>query len=233
MTLVNSLVPIARSCEALPVEDSPWSYKFRADAPRCEGMYRSPVSGDPRMALVSLTFGRVAYDMAKDPYIEIKLSVPATEKTSIRAVGIPERLYYRLDVELGEGEIAFRLPLGDVIAPEGISPDAFGVFGLRTLAGGQNAFLPVHAHKAGTVDSSEVIAVVRPGVDVSDVQWRRYAPGVLPTPWTPVAGAGGLIPEGTRLEIALGKAIPPHTTLEVSYLSEGVGRSDPFIVLDR
>jgi hypothetical protein len=232
MMLTNPTVGIAQSCEALPGDDSPLSYRFRANVPRCEGMYRYRVAGDLGIALVSLTFGKVTYDTRRDQYLEIKLPEPA-DKTLIRAVGVPERLYYRLDVELGPGRSEFRLPLADVVAPQNILPDDFGIYGMRTLPGGQNAFLPVHAYGSSVVAQGEVVAVIRPGTDVTDVQWRRYAPGVAPTTWTPVVGAGGLVPEGTRLEIVLGKDVPPQMTLEVSYLSQGIGQADRFVLLAR
>jgi hypothetical protein len=49
------------------------SYWFRP--PRCEGIYRSPVAGNPEMTLVSFTFGRVTYDTKQDQYLEITLPV--------------------------------------------------------------------------------------------------------------------------------------------------------------
>ena len=91
----------------------------------------------------------MAYDTRRDKYLEIGLPFEPTEKTLIRAVGVPERLYYRLDVELGPGRRVFRLPLRDVVAAENILPEAFGVYGVRRLRAGQDAFLPVHAHPPG------------------------------------------------------------------------------------
>ena len=41
------------------------------------------------------------YNVQQDKYLEIKLPTEPSEKTLIQAVGIPERLYYRLDAELG------------------------------------------------------------------------------------------------------------------------------------
>jgi hypothetical protein len=235
LLIISPTVAFAQSCDSLPIDGSPLSYRFRTNVPRCEGMYRSPVSGEPGMSLVSLTFGKVTYDTKQDAYLEIKLPVDPTEKTPVRAVGIPERLYYRLDAELGPGRSALRLPLADVVVPENISPEEFGVFGLRMLAGGQNAFLPVIAHGAGADSDAraEVVAVVRPGADVSDVRWREYVSGTSPTAWVPVTGGSGLVPEGTRLEIVVGTAIAQRTTLDVSFLLQGVGRADRFVLMAR
>jgi hypothetical protein len=183
------------------------------------------------MTLVSLTVGKVAYDLRQDQYLEIKLPAEPAEETLVRAVGVPERLYYRLDFNLGPGQNDFRLPLADVIAPEKIEPEAFGIYRRRSLPSGQTAFIPIYARVSGATGQTKVVAVVRPGNDVSDVQWRRYAPGALPTAWVPVATASGLVPEGTRLEIALGETAP-ETIFEVSFLSQGVGRADRFLLLD-
>jgi hypothetical protein len=234
--LNNSAAAIAQSCEALDVDtSSPLSYQFRVNAPRCEGLYRYRTGGDQGMALVSLTFGKVAYDTKRDQYLEIKLQAKPTEKTLIRGVGVPERLYYRLDFELGPERSEFRLPLADVVVPGNILPEAFGIYGMRSLPGGQNAFVPVYARGAAAPAQTEmVVAVVRPRADVTDVQWRlRDAPGVPTTAWVPVVGASGLVPRGTRLEIPLGKDIPPQMTLEVSFLLRGVGASTLFALATR
>jgi hypothetical protein len=226
---------VAQSCEVLPIDTSieyRLNYQFRSNAPRCEGMYQRAVSGEPGMELVSLTFGNVVYDTRSDRYLEIKLPAGSLNNTSIQAVGIPEHLYYRLDVKLGVGQTAFRLPLGDVIAPRNILPDAFGIYGMRRLPDGQTVFLPVYAQRAGAAPGSEVVAVIRPGADVSNVQWRRYSSGGLSTTWAPVSSASGLVPRARRLEIIVGKDIPPQTTLTVSYLLGGLGRADEFTLLD-
>jgi hypothetical protein len=136
--LINPAVGVAQSCEPLPVDGSPLSYRFRTNVPRCEGMYRSPVSGHLGMTLVSLTYGKIAYDK-RDQYLEITLTAEPAETTLIQAVGIPERLYYRLDAELGKGKSVFRLPLGDVVAANNISPEQFGIYAVRKLPGSQNA----------------------------------------------------------------------------------------------
>ncbi len=230
----------AQTCEPLPIDETlPSRYRFHANAPRCEGMFRSPVSSRPRMTLVSLTFGKVTYDTKRDQYLEIKLPAEPAETTLIQGVGIPERLYYRLDVELQRGKSFFRLPLADVIARENILPERLGIYAVRKLPEGQNAFVPVYAHGSGAavqgdaVQGDNVIAVVRPGADVTDVQWRRSAPSGRPEAWKPVARPSGLIPEGTRLEIVLGKDMLPQTILDMSFRSNGIDGAARFVLLAR
>lgn len=193
--LINPAVGIAQSCEALPVDGSPLSYRFRANVPRCEGMYRSPVSGHPGMTLVSLTYGKVAYDTRRDQYLEIKLTVEPAETTLIQAIGIPERLYYRLDAELGRGKSVFMLPLADVVAANKILPEQFGIYAVRKLPGSQNIFVPVYAHGSVAAAQGDVVAVMRPGADVTDVRWRSYAPGVPLQPGCPLQGRADWCPK--------------------------------------
>jgi hypothetical protein len=232
--LTDPTAGIAQSCAALPVDGSTLSYRFRANVPRCEGMYRSPVAGQPGMTLVSLTYGKVTYDTSQDHYLEIKLALAPTDTTLIQAVGIPERLFYRLDAEFERGQSGLRLPLADVIAAEKILPKDFGIYAVRKLPGSQNAFIPVYAHGAATpAQRGDVVAVVRPGADVTDVYWRSHAPNASPKAWTPVVGASGLVPEGTRLEIVLDQGMLPQMTLEVSFRSNGIDRADSFRLLAR
>jgi hypothetical protein len=231
--LTNPSPGLAQSCEALPVDGSPMRYRYRADPPRCEGIYRSPVSGNPGMTLVSLTYGGVTYDPGRDQDLEISLPVEPAERTLIRGVGVPERLYYRLDAELDANHSAFRLPLADVITRDRqLVPEALGLYGYRMLPDGQTAFVPVSARSSGEADRTRVVAVVRPGSDVYDAEWRQYPPGGTPTDWVPVASATGLAPEGSRLEIVL-QPLAPQTILEVSYLVNGAPGADHFLLLDR
>jgi hypothetical protein len=226
----------AQTCAPLPEDHllaTSLRYQFRANPPRCEGVYLYEIAGGARMTLVSLTFGKVTYDAKRDQYLQVKLAVEPFETTVLRAVGVPERLYYRLDADLSRGSEVFKLPLGDVIKPKDILANDFGIYAIRTLAGRQNGFIPVYADGSGAFAQENIVAVVRPGADVTDVVWRSYAPNGPPTAWAPVAGASGFVPEGTRLEILLSKNLLPQLTLEVSFRSNGVDRADRFLLLER
>jgi hypothetical protein len=231
--LITSAEAAEQSCLALRGDGSSYSYRFRTNIPRCEGMYESPVSGDTGMALVSLTLGKVMYDVRQDKYLEIKLPTKSFEKMLIQAVGIPERLYYRLDAELGPERDTLEVPLADVVAPENISPDSIGIYARKRTPEGLDAFVAVSAHSPGVLPQSQIIAIIRPGADVSDVQWRRYPPGETPTAWQPIVGAHGLVPKGTRLEIALDNDISSQIILEVSFLKQGVGGGNRFLLLNK
>ena len=73
----------------------PDGYVERAGGERCEGMYVSPVSGTP-VELVSLTRGQLSYDAAHAIVVRVSLdAAPSNGGAHLRAVGIPDGLYYR------------------------------------------------------------------------------------------------------------------------------------------
>ncbi|MBM3523997.1 MAG: hypothetical protein FJX57_13665, partial [Alphaproteobacteria bacterium] len=66
---------VAQECERLPPAPGATGYQQRRGSDRCEGIYVSPVSGGG-MQLVSLTFGRIAYEPDRDATLVVK--APAT-----------------------------------------------------------------------------------------------------------------------------------------------------------
>jgi hypothetical protein len=224
----------ALACEQLPTDGSPLSYRFWADAPRCEGTFVSPVAGEAGMSLVSLTIGRVLYDLNADRNLELRFADQPDRNTRIQAVGLPLRLYYRLDADIPPGQAVLRLPLGDVVGPRQIGPQAFGVYGVRVLPDHRVGYIPVQARPPGAPPPAGILIVVRPGSDVTNVAWRIYAPGGAIPQWVPIPEAAGLVPEGRRIEIDVGAALPAvQTTFEVSFYSQGVPRTDRFVLLAR
>ncbi len=79
-------------------------YKERDGGQRCEGIYTSPVAGES-VEIVSLTQGRLAYEFGHSAPLSIALAIPSANSTAIhvRAVGIPERLYYEMDADVPNG----------------------------------------------------------------------------------------------------------------------------------
>jgi hypothetical protein len=233
-TLVACPIAEAQTCEPLPVDDaSPSHYQFRKNSPRCEGLYLSSVRGSTRMSLISLTFGRPLYTINVDKFLEISVPVTSNKKTEIHGGGLPSRFYYRLDAELAPGQRVFKLPLTDVIAREGITPNKLGFYAVRTTAENEDAFVPVHiasATKAATDD--DIIAVFRSDLDITDVWWRRYAQGSPPSPWAAVTAARRVIPAGEPIEIQIGNSTSPQTILGLSFRSDrGVDGAANFLLV--
>jgi hypothetical protein len=96
-------------------------------------MYISPVSGTP-IELVSLTHGYLSYDAAHPAVLLVSLdTLSANGGAHIRAVGIPDRLYYQMDTDIA-GDNGFSWPVGDVLARQRITSEQVGI-SLSTVSG--------------------------------------------------------------------------------------------------
>lgn len=193
----------AQECQRLPPAPGATGYQQRRGSDRCEGLYVSPVSGGG-LQLLSLTFGRIAFDLDRDPTLFVQAPANAVPGLRLQGSGIPIGLYYRLEASLAAGG-AFQLPLAAVIKPSRIAPSDLGLVALREGSGGRRVFVPV---QVGTVAdrapaSREVTAVLRPDSDVLDMRWRLTPAGAGPGEYHPLPGAQGPVPAGQRLEVTL------------------------------
>ena len=214
---------LAQQCERLPPAPGAGGYQLRRGSDRCEGIYVSPVSGGG-LQLVSLTFGRIAYEPERDPTLFIQAPRTASAGLKLQGMGIPIGLYYRLDAALAEGR-DFQLPLASVIKPNRIVATDLGLLAYRETGGGRRVFVPVQvatdpAKYQGALAS---IAIVRPDSDVLNVRWRMTQAGVAtPGEFQPIASAQGPVPSGYRLEIGLpGFGSATEATLELRYFDLG------------
>lgn len=209
--------------EALsPSPDSgPDGYRERAGGERCEGIYVSPVSGTP-VELLSLTRGRLSYDLAHPVVLSVSLdSPPPNEGVHVRAVGVPDRLYYQMDAEI-TGDRAVSWPLGDVPLRRRITSDQVGIFAFRKNASAEIVFLPVDVTPAGVALTHDqpVVATLR-AIDVADLKWRFVPKGQEAT-----ASFATVPVSGDRGDVALSAAGGPAAgILEVRWNDPGSGRS--------
>jgi len=102
--LISPTKSLAQTCEKLPVDNSPVSCQSQANRPRCEGMYRSRAADYAGTTPVSTAFGKVPYNTRRDQNLEIRLAAEVAAPPLIQGIGIPERLYYRLDANRGRTE---------------------------------------------------------------------------------------------------------------------------------
>lgn len=210
---------MAQECERLPPAPGATGYQARRGSDRCEGLYVSPVSGGG-VQLVSLTFGRIAYEADRDTTLVVRAPSSAATGLKLQGIGIPIGLYYRLDASLGEGR-EFRLPLTSVIRPNRIPATDLGLLAYRESGGGRRVFVPVHVgvDAAKLPPSTVSMAIVRPDSDIQNLRWRLTTAGAAPGEFSPIASAQGPIPSGHRLEIALpGLDATQDATLELRYL---------------
>jgi hypothetical protein len=95
--------PCQKSLSPDPIAERD-GYKERDGGQRCEGIYTSPVAGES-VQIVSLSQGRLSYDFGQSAPLLISLAItPANPApVHVRAVGIPERLYYEMDADTADG----------------------------------------------------------------------------------------------------------------------------------
>ena len=90
-----------------PVSNEKIAYKTREN--RCEGFFTSKVASN-RLRLVSFTLGDFSFAAEEDEIIEIQSNEP---KLVLKAEGIPNDLFYRMDAEITGGSLKW--PVKDVL----------------------------------------------------------------------------------------------------------------------
>lgn len=91
----------------MPSADEKLAYRPRGN--RCEGFF-SPKIAAHRIRIVSFTLGEVRFEADPSEVIEVKAPV---EDLKLQAIGIPNDLYYRMDVELRGNSLQW--PVSDVL----------------------------------------------------------------------------------------------------------------------
>jgi hypothetical protein len=170
-------------------------YLLRKD--RCEGLYVSPVSVRGGVELVSLTRGRLEYQLGAGQHLTLEAAskgLPASD-LQVRGVATPLRTYYRMDTRLSAGE-RWQWPVDDVLLPLQLTAERLGIFAWAALPSGK-VFVPLRVNRS--VDD-DIHLRIRPTAGVQEVIWRmidRQLGRQRATPWQRVATeaqAGETIP---------------------------------------
>jgi hypothetical protein len=170
-----------RNCTAVQAVDADIGYKLRPGDARCEGFYRSPVSG-PRVELFSLTLGGLNYDLQSDQVLYVTppdmsaLNLAKAKVVSIQARAIPLEMYYRMDAAIFPGS-SLAWPLSAVVKPANLTPDAIGVVAWVEKEG-KLIFLPAAVSPTKSVpDTATVEVIFRSSVDLNQLQWQTWSEG--------------------------------------------------------
>ena len=130
---------VQAQCDDLEPEDSKYGYQQREG--RCEGFYKSNVSGFA-IEIVSLTQGDILYALNSNEKLKIELEpLDGFNSISVRGVNISMEKNYRLDLDLDRGEVA-AIPVKDVLEPNDVEPSNLGLFGFIEKSG-YKYFVPV------------------------------------------------------------------------------------------
>lgn len=195
-------------------------YRERGGGQRCEGIYTSPVAGEA-LEIVGVTRGRLDYDLEHTAPSSITLAVTSSKATPVhvRAVGIPEHLYYEMDADMpADGVLVW--PIKEVVAPERIAPIDIGVYAFGAGSGGDPVFIPVSISSgaAPTPILQPLIVILRVG-DLASLTWR----------FVPRGGAAGQFNPATiddnRITLTLPATVHLPGLLELRWDEASTGKS--------
>lgn len=104
-----STVQCLSQCDNTIVPSSNANLAYKTREGRCEGFYSAKVAAN-RLKVVSFTLGDIRFQAQEDEVIEIK---SPEARLKIKAEGIPNDLYYRMDAVLDKGTMIW--PVKEVL----------------------------------------------------------------------------------------------------------------------
>jgi hypothetical protein len=144
-----------RPCADLPPEHGPLGFQRRSNGDRCEGFFKSNVSGEA----LSVAF-LMAGQLPEASFVEVAGAGPDRE-INVRAVALPLGTYYRMDAVVTPGK-PLRWPLSEVVtASRSLKNTDLGLYGWFGDPG-RPIYVPVRATALG--ESSNTARAVRLGV---------------------------------------------------------------------
>lgn len=144
-------------------------YHLRGD--RCEGRYIQDV-GSTILFLVSFTESFEEYDLDSGQDLIVEWSVPSKLLVHLRAQGLRQRLYYRMDVLCSSENPSYHWPT-DILAALAISHGTLGVIGWFTDSAKdfeRDVYVPLRIGQQGETKQSGTYKVVLwPGKELAEV----------------------------------------------------------------
>ncbi|UCH95181.1 MAG: hypothetical protein JSV88_33735 [Candidatus Aminicenantes bacterium] len=172
MLIDNSQLSFSQLCdpEIEPIKNLTLKYQKR-DENRCEGFYSSLVSVEV-IDVVGVTKGDFYFETREDEILELSSPLVNDRRIYIRAVGIPLKVYYRMDAYLDAGQ-TMTWPMGDVAYLRELSSKDICVFGW-TGDETDKIYIPVAAASklAPVTNDGQIHLYLRTSVDVKNVKWR-------------------------------------------------------------
>lgn len=157
-------------CDPLLIPGDNWETQYRERGNRCEGIYRPQVAAES-IEVVGVIEGEFHFTLDKDAVIEVSCPIVSDQPVHVRAVGIPLKMYYRMDAVI-EPQRTLSWPLRDVIHPLKLLASEIGIFGW--IGETESIYVPVLALIQGEPTPAELVIqlCLRTSVDVDVVKWR-------------------------------------------------------------
>ena len=150
-------------------ENHPYRYIRRGD--RCEGSYIQEVSSTT-LLVASLTEFFEDYDLTSGKDLLVGWKAPGPTGVRLRAQGVRQKLYYRMDTTLPSNRTAYTWP-ANILAALNIRKNDIGVVGWTTYAFGkteQKVYLPLRiSQQINPVSLNSYQLVLVPGRELQEV----------------------------------------------------------------
>jgi len=177
IVLLTSVSGFADTCDKdlVPVDNPATQYRSRGGE-RCEGFYQAKVSTGGVLRITGLTHGVLSYPLEEGTEVTLSCPLLQDQHAHIQGVGIPLRMYYRMDAEIAP-EQSILWPLDDVIYPQQVAAEDIGILAWLIPEEPDDVdrvYIPVLAASSSEEQATEetIILSVRSAVDIEAVQWR-------------------------------------------------------------
>ncbi len=161
--------PVLCDSNLKPAEQNPNGYRFRQD--RCEGTYIQEVSSTA-LFVGSLTAGFEEYDLNSDKDLQLQWAQPIDSEVHLRAYGLRQRLYYRMDTIRPPSSGPFWWSTA-ILASLQIPKQDLGIIGWYRKPIGKvdrDIYLPVRVTQRNEFNSTQIYALtLQPGVELKEV----------------------------------------------------------------
>lgn len=157
-------------CDAALTPSSNQQIAYKSRGSRCEGFYAAKVAAN-RLKVISFTIGDLRFLPEENEIIEIQSTEP---KLNIRAEGIPNDLYYRMDASTNNG--SFSWPVKEVLIQDARTKIArnIGILAYLPKTTTKAIYIPVKAcGQKSSADPNELpLLKMVCTTKLTHVQWR-------------------------------------------------------------
>jgi len=150
------------------------SLDYQSRGNRCEGFYIPKLSSQ-QINIVSALFGRLVYALEEDEVVKIYrednlVNLPV----QVSAVGLPLRMYYRMDSEIGDKDTLF-WDVKSVLLKEEINYRDIGIAG-RVMKEGRSWIIPLKTEASiSNLYSDEKLRIkFRANCHLENIKYRWY-----------------------------------------------------------
>ena len=151
---------------------------YRERGMRCEGFFEAPSSSPDKLFLVGLSIGAVTYSNREPENLIISAARHTNFEVQVRAVGIPNGLYYRMDASLMPGT-KLTWPTQEILLKHPQTRDFrnVGIYGYKRT-NGITYYLPIKL-STQSQNSNTISIAFTSRATIGWVEWEVHRKGDL------------------------------------------------------